>query len=176
MRSKILSSGKSLAIGLLLLASAAIVAANAEPAPTPPEPSATHLAAARQLVVVCGMSRSFASVVPNIMNRLTATFTQTRPELIHDLDVVLAQIKPDYDKQADQMIDTAAHIFARLMSEQELKAADAFFTSDAGKKYVEMQPVFFNEVINAMQTWQQKMSQDMVVRVRDEMKKKGHEL
>ena len=140
------------------------------------EPSASHLAAARELVVVSGMSRSFAGVLPTTMQRLTNTFTQTRPELAPDLAAVLVEIKPEFDKRTDQMIDTAAHIFVRLMTEQEVTTAVAFFKSDVGKKYVQVQPIFFNEVINAMQDWQQQMSQDMVARVREEMKKKGHDL
>jgi uncharacterized protein len=144
--------------------------------PVAPEPSAAHLAAARQLVVVSGMSRSFAAAVPQTMEHLGSTFTQTRPELTQDLTAVLAQLKPDFDKRADQMIDVAAHIFARLMSEADIKAANAFFESAAGKKYVETQPAFFNDVVNAMQDWQQKLAQDMVTRAREEMKKKGHDM
>jgi len=37
------------------------------------------------------------------------------------------------------------------MSEPDLKAADAFFESLAGKKYVETQPAFLSEVVTAMQ-------------------------
>jgi hypothetical protein len=141
-----------------------------------PEPTASHLSAARELVVASGMSRSFAALVPQTMERLTITFTQTRPELAPDLSAVLAELRPEFDKRADQMIDTAARIFSRLMSEADIKAADAFFESQAGKKYVETQPALFNEVVNAMQDWQQTLAQDLVARVREEMKKKGHEM
>lgn len=150
--------------------------AQAATLPVTQEPSAAHLAAARQLVVVSGMSRSFAAAVPQTMQHLSSTFTQTRPELTQDLTIVLTQLKPDFDKRADQMIDVAAHIFAKLMSEADIKATDAFFESAAGKKYVETQPAFFNDVVNAMQDWQQKLAQDMVTRVREEMKKKGHDM
>jgi uncharacterized protein len=151
--------------------------AQSSPAPTTAaEPSASHLAAARRLVVSSGISRSFLEAVPQTIEHIATTFTQTRPELAHDLTAVLAQLRPEYDKQADQMIDTAAHIFAKLLNEADIKSADAFFESEAGKKYVENQPAFFNEVVNAMQDWQQKMAQDMVTHVREEMKKKGHEL
>jgi hypothetical protein len=170
----------SVVVGLAILCAVLVPldAAFAQSATVPaaPEPSAAHLAAARQLVVVSGMSRSFAAAVPQTMEHLGSTFTQTRPELTQDLTAVLAQLKPDFDKRADQMIDVAAHIFARLMSEADIKAANAFFESAAGKKYVETQPAFFNDVVNAMQDWQQKLAQDMVTRAREEMKKKGHDM
>jgi hypothetical protein len=150
----------------------------AEPvaAPSVAEPTASHLAAARELVVASGMSRSFAGIVPQIMERLFATFAQTRPELAQDLNSVLAELRPEFDKRADQMTDTAALIFARLMSEADIKAADVFFESPAGKKYVETQPAFFTEVMHAMQDWQQTLAQDLLARVRENMKKKGHEM
>lgn len=150
----------------------------AEPvaAPSAAEPTASHLTAARELVVASGMARSFTVLVPQTMERLATTFTQTRPELAQDLDFVLAELRPEFDTRADQMIDTAAHIFTKLMSEADIEAADVFFESAAGKKYVDSQPAIFNEVVNAMQDWQQTLAQDLVTRVREEMKKKGHEM
>lgn len=163
--------------GVALAACGASGFASAQtPALNPPEPTATHLAAARELVIASGMSRSFSALVPQTMERLAATFIQTRPELAPDLNAVLAELKPVFEKRTDKIIDAAARIFARLMSETEIKAADTFFESAAGKKYVEVEPAFFNEVVNAMQDWQQTLSQDLLASVREAMKKKGHEM
>lgn len=143
---------------------------------TGPAPSPSHLAAARALVVACGMSRSFSVIIPQFMDQIGSSLTQTRPELRHDLDAVLTGLKPEFDRQAEEMVDIAAQIYVKQMSEQDLKAAVAFFESPAGKKYVETQPAFLTEVVTAMQGWQGKLSTDMMTRVRAEMKKKGHEL
>ncbi|MGB8277381.1 MAG: DUF2059 domain-containing protein [Methylovirgula sp.] len=144
--------------------------------PAAAEPSPSHLAAARELVVVSGMSRSFNAAIPQMLSQFSTTFTQTRPELAPDLAAVLKQIEPEFAKDVDDMVDKAAHIYARLLTEQEIKTAVAFFTSPGGKKYVETQPYFFNDVVNAMQDWHQKISSEMVTRVRAELKKKGHTL
>jgi len=139
-------------------------------------PSASQLATARALVVACGMSRSFAIIVPQFIDQIRSSLTQTRPELSADLDAVLAEIKPEFDKQVDEMIGIAAQIYAKQMSEEDLRAAVNFFESPAGKHYVEMQPAFLTEAVTAMQGWQGKLSTDMMARVREEMKKKGHEI
>ncbi|MGH6851720.1 MAG: DUF2059 domain-containing protein [Methylocella sp.] len=144
--------------------------------PAPATPSPSHLAAARALVVACGMSRSFSIIIPQFMDQIGSSLTQTRPELRHDLNDVLTGLKPEFDKQVDEMIDIAAQIYVKQLSEQNLKAAVAFFESPAGKKYVETQPAFLSEVVTAMQGWQGKISTDMMTRVREEMKKKGHEI
>jgi hypothetical protein len=147
------------------------------PGQTGPGPAApSTLAAARALVIACGMSRSFSVIIPQFMDQIGSSLTQTRPELIHDLNAVLTQLKPEFDKQVDEMVDIAAQIYVKQMSEQDLKAAVAFFESPAGRKYVETQPAFLTEVVTAMQGWKGKISTDMMTRVRAEMKKKGHEL
>jgi hypothetical protein len=154
-------------------------APNTPPAQTGPgstAPSPSHLAAARALVIACGMSRSFSIVIPQFMEQIAQSLTQTRPELRPDLSAVLMQLKPEFDKQADEMVNIAAQIYVKQLSEQDLKTADAFFESPAGKKYVETQPAFLTEVVTAMQGWQGKVSTDMMTRVREEMKKKGHEI
>jgi hypothetical protein len=134
------------------------------------------LAAARALVIGCGMSRSFSIIIPQFMDQIGSSLTQTRPELSHDLNAVLTELKPEFDRQADEMVDIAAQIYVKQMSEPDLKAAVAFFESPAGKKYVETQPAFLTEVVTAMQGWQGKISTDMMTRVRAEMKKKGHDI
>lgn len=141
-----------------------------------PAPSPSHLAAARALVVANGMSRSFSIVIPQFMDQIGSSLTETRPELKHDLDAVLAELKPEFDHQADDMVDIAAHIYVKQMSEQDLKTAVAFFECPAGKKYVETQPAFLTEVVTAMQGWQGRISSGMMTRVREEMKKKGHDI
>jgi uncharacterized protein len=143
--------------------------------PAPGAPSPSHLAAARALVIACGMSRSFSSDIPQLMDQIGSLY-QTQPELTRDLAAVLTELKPEFDHQADEMVDIAAQIYVKQMSEPDLKAAVAFFESPAGKKFVETQPAVLTEVVPAMQGWRGKISTDMMTRVRAEMKKKGHEL
>ncbi|HMN72244.1 MAG TPA: DUF2059 domain-containing protein [Rhodoblastus sp.] len=143
---------------------------------TPGAPTAAQIALARDIVVDSGVSRSFAIVIPQFLDQIGTRLTQTRPDLIKDLNVVTEQIKPEFDKRVDQMVDTAARLYAERMSEQELKDVSAFFKSASGKKYVEQQPLVLNALYVSMQGWQQQLSQDMMARVREEMKKKGHEM
>jgi len=140
------------------------------------EPTAAHVEAARELILATGISRSFQIIIPEFMDQIGVTLTQTRPELTGDLTVVLNNLKPEFDKQADEMIDLSARIYAHLLSEQDVRAILAFFKSDAGNKYVNAQPFFLNQLVAGMQAWQQKISVNMMTRVREEMKKKGHDL
>jgi len=176
-----LTLGFSLASALLLAeaASAQQPASSTPPAQTGPgstAPSPSHLAAARALVIASGMSRSFGVIIPQFMDQIAQSLTQTRPEIAQDLKAVLIQLKPEFENEVNEMIDIAAQIYVKQMSEPDLKAAVAFFDSPSGKKYVETQPAFLTEAVTAMQGWQGKVSTDMMSRVRAEMKKRGHEI
>lgn len=166
------------ALGLVaMLAVAPAFAQTATPAaPVPGAPSASQIALAKEIVTNSGVSRSFAIVIPQFLDQIGTRLTQTRPDLIKDLNVVMEQIKPEFDKRVDQMVDVAARLYAERLSEQELKDTAAFFNSASGKKYVEQQPLVLNALYVSMQGWQQQISQDMMTRVREEMKKKGHEM
>lgn len=144
------------------------------PATPEPEPSPGQMAAARDVIVASGMARSFIPMVPQLSEQIGPMLTRTRPDLTKDLTAVLDQLKPEFEKKTDEMIDIAARIFARRMSEDDLKQTAAFFNSPVGKKYVDLQPVVLDELVVSMQSWTQQLSNFMMQRVRDEMSKKGH--
>ncbi len=140
-----------------------------------PEPSPSHLAAGRAVVLASGMKRSFDPMVSQLMEQIPLVLTRTRPDLSKDLVEVLKQLQPEFEKKEDDIIDIAAHIYARQMSEEELKQTAAFFESPVGQKYVEAQPAMLDQLVVAMQSWTQQISTFMMLRVRQEMNKKGHQ-
>ena len=142
------------------------------PQPQPDVPPA-QLAAARDVVISSGMARSFEPMVPQLEEQIPLVVTRTRPELAKDLTGVLAGLQPEFAKKTDEMIDIAAKIYARGMSEDELKTTAAFFNSPAGKKYVDAQPLMLDQLVVAMQAWTQETSSYMMKRVQVEMEKKG---
>ncbi len=106
------------------------------PAPVPalpqPEVPPEKLAMARQVVLASGMGRSFEPMVPQLEEQIPAVITRTRPELSKDVGAVLTQLHPEFSKKTDEMIDIAARIYARRLSDEDLKATVAFFDSPAG--------------------------------------------
>ena len=180
--SRVKSKNMLRAFGLALaLASAPALAQTAAPATATPaaqsaEPTAAQIALGRQVLIASGVSKSFDIAVPQMLDSIGTRVTQTRPDLIKDLNVVMEQIKPEFDKRVDALLDQGARAYAKRFSEDELKQIAAFFKSAAGVKYVASQPAILNDLFVSFQAWQQQMSGDMMARVREEMKKKGHEL
>ena len=151
----------------------------AVPLPPPPDaanPTPEHVAKARRLILATGISRSFLVMIAEFMDQIGNTVTQERPDLIKDMHAVLDSLKPEFDRQSEEMIDQSARIYATLLSDNDIDTILAFYNSDAGKRYVAVQPAFLDQLLPGTQAWQQKIAINMMARVRTEMKKKGHDL
>ena len=122
------------------------------PGATLPIPNATpeHLAAARELVAASGLASSFLEVIPNLMGQVNLTITNTRPELIPDMKATLEALAPEFGKYPED--------------------------SPVGKKFIDVQPTVIGNLNPLIQNWAQQVSAKMMDRVREEMKKKGHQI
>jgi uncharacterized protein len=136
-------------------------------------PSPAAVAAADRVLSDIGLKQSIAIVVPGMMAELETNVTRTRPEIRDSLRATLKAIQPEFDQTAKQTYTEAAALLASQMSEKDIADVAAFFESPAGKKYVEITPVFFQKLSDVTGAWREKLSTDILVRARQEMKKKG---
>lgn len=165
----------SIAIGSISISS--IAHAQQQPAEkqTQANISPSHLEAARDVVVLSGMGRTFEGMLPTFADQVRQNFI-TRPEISNDLNAVLEQLKPELEKRKDEMLMTAARILANRINEENLVQIRAFFQSTAGQQYVATQPLVLEDLFAALNTWVGDVSGFLIVRVREEMSKKGHQL
>ncbi len=177
--SRLLAAALGLALaatGLPALAQTKTPAAASKAAPQAvPTLSANHLALAREVMLNSGIARSFDSIIPSFADQIRKQAV-TRPEIQKDLEEVLVQLQPEMELQKQRMIDIAARLYASRLSEAELTDIASFFRSPAGKRYVETQPLLLDEMVHAMQGWTEEVSEYIMVRVRAEMGKRGHNL
>jgi len=146
----------------------------AAPASTAPAaPSPASIAAADTILAIIGLKQSIAIVVPGMMQELETNVTRTRPEIRDSLRATLKAIQPEFDQTARQTYVQAESLLASQMSEQDITQVAAFFNSPAGKKYVEVTPVFLQNLSDVTGNWREKLSTDILERARAEMKKKG---
>jgi uncharacterized protein len=155
--------------------------APAQPAPAAAAPAAptfteSHLAAARDVVIGSGLSRGFDGMIPQIAEQIRTSISRTRPELIKDMEEALRAMITDLSRQTDQMVVAASRLFAARLTEPELKEIGAFFKTAAGQKYVNTQGPMLNELFAEMQVFSQTLGNIMMDRLREDMRKKGHQL
>ncbi|MFH6785983.1 MULTISPECIES: DUF2059 domain-containing protein [Methylobacterium] len=173
---------RALLAGLLAATLASPALAQTKPAspaaPAAPQQAAitpSHLALAKEVMLSSGIARSFDSILPAFGEQIKQAAV-TRPELTKDLNEVLEKMQPELELQKQRIIDIASRIYANKLTEAELRDIATFFRSPSGKRYVETQPQVLDDMVQAMQTWTQEVSEYMMVRVRAEMGKRGHQL
>lgn len=163
---------------VLALATAAVPVCAQTPAPAAARPAlaASHLQAAREVVVVSGISGSFEGLYPEFRARMRQSLTATRPELKTDLETAIDSIKGVADKAVEDMVMSSARSFADKMSEAELKDVAVFFNSPVGKRFNSVRPLVIDEIFNLLQPWSLQTSDALFTALRAEMKKKGHDI
>jgi uncharacterized protein len=173
----VLRTARSFLLVAALFGSAGALAADSTaPAATAAPPSAAAVTAADAILGDLGIKQSIALVVPEMLTQLERNVTRTRPEIRDSLRQTLRMIQPEFDKRAEQMYTQAAVLLASQMSGKELQDVAAFFGSPVGKKYLAAQPVFLQKFAALVQPWRDQLSMDIMIRTREEMKKKGIEL
>ena len=161
-------TARAVALGVALAAAA--VAAQAQ------QPSAATLANARELVDIKGVKNLVEPVVVGVVQQTTGTILQTNPGLSKDLDEVSAQLRAEYQPRIGEMTNEIVRLYAQRFTDQELKEAVAFYKSPAGKKILTEEPKILDESYARIQQWASRLQDEVMTRVRVEMKKRGHNL
>lgn len=159
-------------IGLLLLGVARPVAAQS-PAQNP-SPAAILLA--KQIVELKGARQLFTPLVRGVVEKVKDQFMQTNFMWAKDLNEVAANMEKEYAPRVDQLIDMSARIYASHFTEAELKQLLAFYQSPVGRKAIVEEPKALDESMASGGQWGENLSDEVLVKMRDEMKKRGHDL
>ncbi len=103
-------------------------------------------------------------------------FLRTNPGLTKDLNEVATKMRTDYAARNVELRDQVVKIYASHFTEQELKEALAFYKSAVGRKLIEHEPKILEKSMSDVQAWANKLSEEVVSKMRAEMKKKGHNI
>jgi hypothetical protein len=137
------------------------------------EPSPAAIESANKLIADLGLKQSLDVVVPVLFGEFEKNILATRPELKDPLHQVLVSLVPEFTKGEPAVLTDVAHVMASKLTDPEIKEVLAFYESPTGKKFVAAEPAFVNELQVAGSKWRQKLADDLLPRVREELKKKG---
>jgi hypothetical protein len=140
------------------------------------QPSPASIALAQEIITIKGSGNIFDGLVPSIVEQAKSIFLQTNPMLSKDLNDVAATLRTDFAGRHAEVRNDLAKFYASRFTEQELKDILAFYKTPAGKKVIEEEPRIFEEGVANMRNWANKFSQEVIDKLRVEMKKKGHDL
>ena len=162
-------AGFACAIGLVLMCFG-LVFAHAQ------QSTAGAIALSREVMDIKGAAKIFDPLVPGVVEQAKNLFLQTNPNLSKDLNEVAATLRAEFGARRGELNEELARAYALRFTEQELKDTLAFYRSPLGKKLLMEEPAFVDQTMSLAQNWANKLSEEVIVRMRAEMKKKGHTL
>lgn len=160
------------AVGLAMFAVALVAHGAAAQAQNKPAPGA--MAAAHELIKVTGAATLFDPLIAGVVEQAKNLYLQQNPALAADLNVIAAKMRADLAPRFPELVDEVAKIYTLHFTEQELKEIIAFYKSPVGTKMLAQQPVVVEKSMKFAQDWAIKLSDEVIVKMREELKKKGH--
>jgi hypothetical protein len=164
------------ALALAGIASPVAVQAQTQAPIELPRAAPGALLIAKQIVEIKGIKGVFLPLVRGVVEKARQTFLQANFMWSKDINEISAQMQKDYDPRVSELADATARIYATHFSEAELKDLLTFYQSPLGKKMVAEEPKILDASMTYAGTWADTLSDDVMTRMRAEMKKRGHDL
>ena len=140
------------------------------------KPSAASMLVAKQLINVTGATGLFTPLIAGVVEQAKILYLQQNPSLAKDLNEIADKMRKNLQPRFAEVTNEIARLYATHFTEQELKAILAFYQSPAGKKMLAQQPIVVDDSMKFAQDWANKLSEQVTTKMRDELKKKGHNL
>jgi uncharacterized protein len=140
------------------------------------QPSPAAMASAKELISVTGATTLLSPLIAGVVEQAKVLYLRQNPSLAKDLNEIAAQMRTDLQPRFSELTDEVAHLYAANFTEQELKDILAFYKTTAGKKLLAEQPKIIDSSMKFAQDWANKLSDQVIAKMRDELKKRGHAL
>ena len=85
-------------------------------------------------------------------------------------------MQKEYAPRANELVDASARIYASHFTEAELKHILSFYQSPLGQKMIAEEPKALDESMANAGEWGDNFSEEVIAKMREEMKKRGHDL
>jgi hypothetical protein len=139
-------------------------------------PSPAAVLMAKQILEIKHADRIFDPLVRGVVIKTRDFFMQTNFMWGKDLNEIADGLIKQYSARASELMNDAARIYASHFTEPELKQLLTFYQSPLGRKVIAEEPNAADESMNSASSWADKLSEEVASRMRDEMKKRGHDM
>jgi|SRR5690242_8076632 len=140
------------------------------------QPTASAIATAREIIKTTGATALFNPLIPGVIEQAKYLFLQQNPGLSKDLNEIAAKLRTELAPRSDELTNEVARLYATHFTEPELKDLLAFYKTPVGMKLITEQPKIADEGLKFAQEWANGLTDQVVPKMRDELKKRGHAL
>jgi len=156
------------------LAAVAAALVMVSPAAHSQQPSAAAIATAKELIAATNSTAVFTPLIAGVVEQAKLLYLQQNPALAQDLNEISAQLRTELAPRFSELSDEMARLYASRFTNDELKAILVFYQSPVGKKLLDQQPNVVESSMKFAQDWANKLSDQVIARMRAELKKRGH--
>ena len=139
-------------------------------------PSPAAILLAKQIVEIKGVKKLFEPLVRGVVEKVKNQFMQTNFMWAKDLNEVAAKLETEYSPRANELVDESARIYASHFTEAELRQILTFYQTPVGRKMVVEEPRALDQSVANAGVFGDKLSEEIIAKFRDEMRKRGHDI
>ena len=152
-------------VGIALAAGPAIASAQ--------EISASHLAAALDVVKSAKASRGFDSVLPTLAGKVEDRLIRQRPDLHKEITTAVENAALKLASRRNDLDNDVARVWAKSFSEDELKTIATFYKTPAGQKFADVGSLVYAQTLDAVKGWSDRLGSELLDKSREELKSAG---
>ncbi|WGD53702.1 DUF2059 domain-containing protein [Bradyrhizobium sp. CB1650] len=139
-------------------------------------PSPEAMSAARKLVVTLKIADQYRALLPQLLLKLRPVVAQDRPEIERDYDAMTAPGAGIYGPVLASVIEQIAALYAASFTVDELRQIEAFYAQPAGQKFLAKQDALAQASAQIGQDVSQKAADELKQRLIEALRQKGHKL
>jgi uncharacterized protein len=141
---------------------AALFAAGPARAQTPDTPVApANLAAARAVVSAMKLEDQFKANIPSLMANLKPMIAQNRPEVEKQFDAMMPTFQQQAMQRLGELTDAMVTIYARNFTVDELHVIAVFDATPTGQKLIEANATINAQSMQAIGQWERTLADDI---------------
>jgi len=146
------------------------------PAAHSQQTSVAAVTTAKELIAATNATAVFNPLIAGVVEQAKLLFLQQNPALAKDLNEIADKMRTDLAPRFAELNDEMAKLYATHFTDQELKAILTFYKSPVGQKLLQQQPTVVDSSMRYAQDWANKLSDQVIAQMREELKKRGHNL
>lgn len=137
---------------------------------------AERVALAREMMQAAGVAKQFDMLMPPLIAQMAQSFITLAPNQADTIRQVFEQLAGKFSVRKGELIDQIAALYAAELTLDELKGIVAFYKSDLGVKFVQVQPGVSRQALMLGQRWGANIGREIEAEARAELRKRGIDL
>lgn len=135
----------------------------------------SHLAAAREAIDNGLIGPIFNERLPLLADRVKGRLIRARPDLHREISDAVDAVALRLTTRRVDLDNDVARIWARTFSEEELKTIATFYQSPTGRKLSQVGPQVAAQSIQVLNSWSDRVGEELFEKSKFELKQKGLE-